>query len=86
MESNYIKVHMRDSELRLLSLLFPEIAIIDLTFRQTCLTKCTSRRKNKALLLSFPFHFLKFIFALLRLVLHVVAKFTSKPYYTFSEF
>lgn len=53
MESNYIKVHMRDSELRLLSPLFPEIAIIDLTFRQTCLTKCTSRRKNKALLLSF---------------------------------
>lgn len=84
MESNYIKVHMRDSELRLLSLLFPEIAIIVLTFRQTCLTKCTSRRKNKALL-SF-LHFLKFIFALLRLVLHVVAKFTSKPYYTFSEF
>lgn len=82
MESNYIKVHMRDSELRLLSPLFPEIAIIDLTFRQTCLTKCTSRRKNKALLLSFS-HFLKFIFALLRLVLHVVAKFTSKPYYTF---
>lgn len=85
MESNYIKVHMRDSELRLLSLLFPEIAIIVLTFRQTCLTKCTSRRKNKALLLSF-LHFFKFIFALLRLVLHVVAKFTSKPYYTFSEF